>query len=187
MKKKLFTLSIVSFVILAFALVMLFIPFKGIDDEEIELFSASVVFSADWLEDLFEDPFVMILFLYPVSLFFTALLVTLANLKHMKASKEEGVPAYKKSYTNLVATLIFGLLGWSFSIIPFVEFDNFAVGIFVYTPIVYIIPTIALMIVNGKIKEIYRLLKKEAKKAAKAAAKAAEAAAAETEAVAEEK
>lgn len=187
MKKKLFTLSIVSFAILAFALVMLFIPFGGVDKDEVEMFSASFVFSADELEDLFDDPLVMMFLFYPVSLIVSTLLVTLANLNHMKASKEEGVPTYRKSYTNLVATFLFGLLAWGISIAMFLEYDNFAIGAFVYSPLVYLVPSIALLIINSKIKDTYRLLKKEAKKAAKAAKAAAEAAAAETETAAEEK
>lgn len=188
MKKKLLIFSIVQFVIIAFALIMLFIPaVEALDnpkpDETPARFSAWLAFLEGFTDD---DILLYIMMPYPICLFIASILVVLAGLKNIKFATQENVKIPKKKYKNIFLTFAFGIICWGFAIIFTRKWDNFATVQFLYMTLVYLVPSIVLLITDKNIKNTYILIRKERKKE-KAAKAAAEAAATETEAVAEEK
>ena len=178
MKKKLLTLSITSLVFIAFAVVMLFVPFTFEDKGEMQSFFATMYFlDAEEIADIIEEVVTLPLLIYPIAVVVTAIFVVKTAIKNIKFAKNEGVALPKKVSTNLIFLLIVGILAWALSIVFFID-ENQVLGAFVYAPFVYVIPTIALMIVNGEMKTVRGAIKKEMKKQAKKAKAEAEAAAA---------
>lgn len=171
MKKKLLTLSIVQLVFVAFAIIMLFIPFTVHEKESDWNFMAcTYLFDTETLLDILTDePMLLPLPLYPVEVIITAIVLIFASVKTIKLATDKITTLPKKAHTNCILMLIIGILAWCFSIVIFLD-ENEVMGAFVYGPLVYLLPAIALMIVNGEIKNTFTLLKKEAAKQAKAQA-----------------
>ena len=169
-KKKFLALSVTSLVFVAFALVMLFIPFTT-EDKDWSYVPMKLFFDIEALIEAFEDivdiPFV----LYPIVLLITAISVVKSSIKNIQFATKDENALPKKAHNNFVALLLFGILAWALAIVVFID-EHEALAAFTYAPLVYVLPAIALMIVGNELKLIHGVMKKETEKKAKAEAEA---------------
>ena len=169
-KKKFLALSVTSLVFLAFALVMLFVPFTT-EDKDWSYSAMMLFFDFEELIEVFEEIVYIPIVLYPIVLLITAISVVKSSIKNIQFATKDENALPKKAHNNFALLLIVGILAWALAIGVFID-EHEALAAFTYAPLVYVLPAIALMIVGNELKLIHGVMKKETEKKAKAEAEA---------------
>ena len=115
--------------------------------------------AAEDFEDLLGDPFALMVFLYPVELLITTIVVVIRSLINIKYATAENAKLPKRPSTNCILMLLIGLYA---SLMLMLVWNNFEVFSSLF--ILYALPGLALMIVNAMIKSTAKKIATEAEK-----------------------
>lgn len=151
MKKNLFKFTILSFIFLGIMILLMFIPLGDYGDFD----NISVIYlSQTHVRALLPKVLNLGVLLYPIGVAVFTILIVLKGVKNIILSKNENdVLNYNANTKFLWILLILAIWGWINSFLLFGQGDGNFVAIGMAT-LAYLVPVIALMIVNKKLKKV---------------------------------
>lgn len=151
MKKKLFVLSILSLVFTALMFILMFIPISPSRTTDIKVFS---IFNIAIYNFLAFIPLKLGANFYPIAALIFAVFIVMRSIKNIKIAKSEEEPTETKySIKCLWILFILAFYGWIFAFADLGNGEGDFPGI-TRALIFYLVPVIAIMVVNGRLKKL---------------------------------